>query len=85
MERKYNYCPHCFPDLTKALTEGFIQNFQLLQNGLIYLSVNKKLYDLDDILVVTTSCIWCSTTRYHISTKDGLKGLAIEFWEAWSE
>jgi len=85
MKHRLNYCPHCFPDLTQALTKGFIQNFQLLQNGLIYLPLTKKLYDLDDMIVIVTSCIWCTTTRYRITTKDGIKGLAVEFWEAWSK
>lgn len=82
---EYKYCLYCLDHLSHAALQGFSQNFQLLQNGLLFLPSIKKLYEVEDINVIVTSCRWCATSRYLITTNDGIKGVAIEFWEAWSE
>jgi hypothetical protein len=79
MKHRLNYCPPCFPDLKQAFSEGFVQNFQFLQTGLLYLPLTKKLYDFDEITVIVTCCKECLTSRYRVTTKDGIKGIAIEF------
>ena len=85
MVMEHTNCPQCLAELNLAITLGFIHHFRLLQNGSLQFPETQKVYDLNDVSLTVTSCPSCSVSRYLIITTDGIKGMAVEFWEAWSE
>ena len=74
---------HFFEQLKEAEIAGFSLHFHLLNSGSIYSLTNKKLYTFEEIFesILKESCPFCRTTLLYITTKDGLKGNAIEHWE----
>ena len=83
MERQN--CPHCIANLNQALMQGFIHDFQILQNGVILHSVFQTEYELDFINTSVKSCLSCKTSLYLIVTAEGVRGTAIEFWDVWHD
>ena len=79
---KQHMCMQCLADSTEADTKGFIQNLRMLQNGIIYYEGTKRRYDLDELVIDTLHiCVQCMKTTYLITTSDGIKGQATEYWE----
>lgn len=78
-----NTCIQCLADSSEAFVEGFIHHFRLRQNGSVILLLNQQAYDFDDLVVSCVKpCLVCAKSTYFISTSDGIKGLAVEFWES---
>jgi len=85
MVMEHNNCLQCLADLEQAISLGFTHHFRLSQTGLIHHTRTQKVYDIDQIKATVKTCMACSTSSYLITTIDGIKGIAVEFWEVWSE
>ena len=81
--KQYNSnSPHLFPELEKAIQNGYPHDFTLSPSGeLRCLSKPEHLYGPEEVEVVFIHCAQ-KATLYLVVTKDGLySGTYIDYWE----
>ena len=69
-------------ELNEAKSKGFIHDFILHVNGLLYcLAYPNHYYEMHEFSAIAIPCSLLNATLYLISTNDGICGTMIEYWE----
>ena len=70
------------PELNDAKSKGFVHDFILHVNGLLYCLANPDhYYELNEFATTVIPCALLNATLYLISTNDDIHGTMIEYHE----